>query len=122
MAILKIFNVYDSKVGAYIEPIFKRSTGEALRCFIASVNSPGHDFGKFAGDYTLFELGIYDDETAKFSLLPTPKSLGVAVEFLEHFSDAKVPSRDYDSNGVMREVTHCTESGVELPTKQGKVG
>lgn len=80
--ILKIFTVYDSKAGAFLFPFFFSSTGQALRAFADSVASSDHQFARHPEDFTLFELGTYDDNGAKFDLLDTPKSLGVGVEFV----------------------------------------
>lgn len=38
---------------------------------------------RYPGDYTLFDLGEFDEETATFTLSSTPISLGVAVEFVK---------------------------------------
>jgi len=81
--ILKVFTVYDSKVGAYLPPMFLRSTGEALRAFEAAVNSSDHQFCKHAEDFTMFEIGDWDDQKCIFILKATPVSLGVAIEFLK---------------------------------------
>ena len=37
-------------------------------------------FSKYAEDYTLFELGEFDEATGQFSLHNTPVSLGKASE------------------------------------------
>lgn len=80
--LLKVFSVFDAKVGAYLPPMFFRSKGEALRAFASAVNKEGHDFNTYAPDYTLFELGDFHDDSANFLLHNSPKSLGVAVEFI----------------------------------------
>lgn len=73
--VLKIFTVFDSKVGAYKQPLFMRSSGEALRSIMECVSDNNHPFSKYSEDYTLFELGEYDDDSAAFDLHPTPKSI-----------------------------------------------
>jgi len=73
--ILKLFTVYDSKIGAYKEPIYLRSTGEALRAMTETLSNAQHQFSKFSEDYTLFELGEYDDTNASFNLHLTPKTV-----------------------------------------------
>jgi len=78
---LKIFSVFDSKVGAYMSPFFMRSTGEAVRAFTQAVSDKDTQFCKHPEDYTLFELGEWDDQTSKFDLKSTPVSLGLAIEF-----------------------------------------
>lgn len=79
---LKVFSVYDSKVEAYLNPIFLRSKGEAIRVFQAACNSGEHQFSAHPSDFTLFELGSWDEEKAKFTLHSTPISIGLALEFI----------------------------------------
>lgn len=79
----KIYAVYDSKVGAYLSPFFLRSRGEAIRAWQTVVNDPKTQFNKHPSDYVLFELGEFDDAKATFNL-PTPQSLGVALEFVKN--------------------------------------
>ena len=48
--------------------------------FGAAAADEKHDFSKYAEDYTLFELGEFDEATGQFSLHNTPVSLGKASE------------------------------------------
>lgn len=73
--VLKVFTVYDSKVAAYKQPIFMRNAGEAIRAILDVMSNSEHPFSKYAEDYTLFELGEYDDDNASFNMELTPKSL-----------------------------------------------
>jgi len=77
----KIYTVFDAKAEAYLLPFMLPTKGLAIRSFSELVNDPNHNFGKYPEDYTLFECGAYDDSTCKFDILPTPLSLGVAIEF-----------------------------------------
>lgn len=79
--IQKIYTVYDSKLEAYMQPFFMQSKGQAVRAFTDSVNDQTTQFNKHPEDFTLFELGEYDDSTGKFTNLHTPNSLGVALEY-----------------------------------------
>lgn len=81
--ILKIYTVYDAGVKAYMPPFTMRHSGEATRAFRESVNDPKSNLAKYPSDFTLFEIGSYDDSSAKIDVLSTPVSLGVAVEFLD---------------------------------------
>ncbi|MBT7660362.1 MAG: nonstructural protein [Bacteroidetes bacterium] len=83
----KLFTVYDSKAENYSNPVYLASTGLAVRTFSDSVQDPESPFAKHPADYTLFELGTYDDQTAKMELLPTPKSLFVAIDFINQEND-----------------------------------
>lgn len=79
--ILKVFSVYDSKVEAYLPPLFMKSRGEFLRSFSEAVNDSNSNLSKYSGDYTAFELGTWDDSRSLFDLYVTPISLGVGIEF-----------------------------------------
>lgn len=75
--------VYDSKAKAFHEPIYVPTVAIGIRAFKVACNTSDHDFFKFAEDYTLFETGTWDPATAKSVDLPTPKSLGLALSFID---------------------------------------
>nr|QJB19603.1 MAG: nonstructural protein [Microvirus sp.] len=79
---MKIFTVFDSKAEAYMQPFFMQSKGAAIRAYADLANDSNHTFGKHPEDYTLFEIGSYDEATAAIVSYSTPISLGVAVEHL----------------------------------------
>lgn len=78
---LKIFTAYDSKVEAYLQPFFMRSTGEAIRAWTELANNSEHLFSKHPADYTLYEIGEYDDTTGHVVPHQAFKNLGTALEF-----------------------------------------
>jgi hypothetical protein len=78
---LKIFSIYDSKVEAYKEPFFMQKKGEAIRAITELLHNPQHAFAKYPADFTLFELGEYDDSSGILTSLPSPISLGNLIEF-----------------------------------------
>lgn len=77
--IQKMYTVYDEKAEAYLDPFFVSNEGLATRAFTDCINSPSHQFGKHPHDYTLFCLGEWDNETAKFN--ESRKLIGNGVEF-----------------------------------------
>lgn len=79
MAILKIFSVYDSKAAAYLPPFFLPRTEQAERAFQQCAGDKKHQFGSFPEDYTLYEIGTFDDENAILSQSP-PVCLGTALK------------------------------------------
>lgn len=79
----KIFSVYDSKSGYYCSPFFLKSTGEALRSFMDTASGKKDSMiSQHPEDFTLFELGTYDEIKAVFEVYPSPRSLGVAIELI----------------------------------------
>jgi len=67
----KMFSVFDVKAMCYLPPFCLPETGMALRVFGDCVNSSDHQFGKHPGDYTLFELGSFDDSVCVVSCTPS---------------------------------------------------
>ena len=82
MSKLKAFTVYDSKAEAYLAPFFTQSRGLALRSFTDAVNTKDHSFNRYPSDFTLFEIGEFDEEAGRLVPHQALVSLGVAVEFL----------------------------------------
>lgn len=79
---LKMFTVHDSKAEAFIQPFYELATGAAIRAFSSEANNQEHQFHRHAGDYTLFELGTFDQVTGQIELLPAMKNLGTAIQFI----------------------------------------
>lgn len=79
MAVKKIFTVYDEKSEAYLQPFFFDTVGQAVRAISELVMDPQHSFGKHTADFSLFQLGEFDDSTAEFNI--NCKSLGSLVEY-----------------------------------------
>lgn len=71
--------VYDSKVAAYFPPFFVRHEAMAQRWFLEQCGNEQHDFHKFPEDYTLFELGSFDDVGAKWEIYATPHAIITAL-------------------------------------------
>jgi len=77
----KMYTVYDSKAEAFLVPFFMRTKGEALRAWQQAVNDEQTQFSKYPSDFTLFEIGEYDDSTGTVVMHEAKISLGSALEF-----------------------------------------
>ena len=78
---MKVCSVFDSKAEAYLQPFYSRSRGEALRAFEDAVNREG-SFKAHVADYTLFEIGEFDDSSGQIVMHYAMVNLGCAIEFL----------------------------------------
>lgn len=78
---LKIFTIYDSKAEAYLPPFFMKTKGEAIRAWTTTIQEPNTQFHKYPSDYTLFEIGEYDDSSATLTQHKNIISLGNGIEF-----------------------------------------
>lgn len=78
----KVFTIYDSKSDAYLQPFFLHTTGQAVRAISDCVNDPKHQFAKHPADYTLFEIGTFDDSSCLWTPLPQKLTLHGLIELL----------------------------------------
>lgn len=78
---LKCYAIYDAKAEAYMAPFFLPSNGLATRAFQDMANDPNHPIGQHPEDYTLFEIGAFDDLNAQIVMLKANNPLGTALEY-----------------------------------------
>jgi len=76
-----IYSVMDSKVKVFTQPFNRRNANEALRDWQNTVNDPQSPFGRHPGDYTLFEIGVFDDETGQIQMHESFTNLGNGLQF-----------------------------------------
>jgi|JI61114DRNA_FD_contig_21_3583598_length_731_multi_9_in_0_out_0_2 hypothetical protein len=79
--ITKIFTFYDSKVEAYSPPAFMVHRGAAIRSFIELANDGASSVSKYPADFTLFEIGEFDDSTGVITAYEAKVSLGNGLDF-----------------------------------------
>lgn len=72
---LVVVSIRDSALSAYMRPFFVPTTGVAIRAFSDEVRKAGSDMGAHRGDYILFEIASFDEETGMFDNLASPRQL-----------------------------------------------
>lgn len=83
----QMFVVYDSKAHIYTTPFCMINSATAMRGFSDAVKDINHPYSKHPGDYSLINIGTYDDEKCEFLNLDDPKiNLGLALDFV-NFGD-----------------------------------
>ncbi len=60
---LDLFCVYDCKMELYLSPFTAMNTAVAVRVFATAVLQEGHDFNSHADDYSMWQIGEFDQET-----------------------------------------------------------
>jgi len=71
---LKAFAIRDTKAEAFTRPpIFVQATGLAIRAFQDAVNNKENEIGQYPGDFTLFEIGEFDQVEGKL----IPRAQGI---------------------------------------------
>lgn len=101
--LIKGFAVFDVKAGNFAPPFFMPSVGLAVRAFTDLVNDVRSTVNKYPGDFTLFQVGEFDDVKGIFIPLAHNVNLGLALEFVKVAPPAPMlPGMD----SVLRTVTH----------------
>ena len=62
-----VYAVFDTASGIYDRPFVMQSDGQALRAFGDIAVDAEHPIGKHPEDYSLFRLGMFNDNTGEIS-------------------------------------------------------
>ncbi|QXP08171.1 MAG: nonstructural protein [Arizlama microvirus] len=76
-----VVSIRDSAVNAFMRPWFVPAVGAAVRSFADEAVRADGDIVKHPADYELFELGTFDDSTARFTMLAEPRSLARGADY-----------------------------------------
>lgn len=79
---LKIFAVRDEKAQAFMDPFVVPHVGQATRSFQDASSNDRSPINKHPEDYTLFQIGTFDNESAKI-VACTPVRICCASDFNE---------------------------------------
>lgn len=80
---LKMFSVYDVKSESFSKPFYALTKGEAIRIFTEAANDTSSNIGKYPEDFSLFDLGSFDESNASIAPNLAPVSIGTALEFVK---------------------------------------
>jgi len=78
---LIVFAIFDAAAEAYLPPMFFDTKGMAIRSFADAVNQEDSGFSRHAADYTLFQIGSFDQSTGELKAI-TPDSMGNALQYV----------------------------------------
>lgn len=81
---VNVFAVYDSKAATYGQPFFSPTIGSAMRAFHTACLDPQSMLAKHPADFSLMQLGTFDDDTGELIGLNPPVNIGLAANFKEH--------------------------------------
>lgn len=100
--LLKVFSVYDSKLGAHFNPFYVAHLALAKRAFTATANDPNTTIHAHPGDFTLMEIAEWNDETGEFASYPKPINHGHAALYQVKSNGKKPPEQIGDEAHVQR--------------------
>lgn len=80
-----VCSVRDAKAEIFGQPIFTGKIGTVARSFADEVNRNAADnpYFRHPSDYTLYQLGTFNDETGQFTNLETPRLILIGNEAKE---------------------------------------
>ena len=79
---VQVYAIYDSKAQAYLQPFFSPNNAMAFRNCQSACMNPSSPFVAFPGDFTLFNLGVFDDVSGVIDCFKHAKNLGSMIQFL----------------------------------------
>lgn len=79
---MKIFTIYDSKAEAYLQPFFSPTKATATRDFQQAAQDEKSAFHTHAADYTLMQIGAWNEQTGTLSVDETKSNLGTALDYM----------------------------------------
>lgn len=109
---MKVFSVFDSKAQAYLTPFFSPTNGTAMRAWDKAVNEKGCPFEQNPEDYTLFEVGQWDENRGVLMNLEAKVGMGCAIEVAQ----SRNPE---ETDMIMKTVGEMFERVTRLEEKAG---
>lgn len=73
------YAVYDRKAEMFSPPFLEVKDGTAIRAIQDAIASKDHPFAKYPEDFSLHQLGVFDDETGVI----TPNEKPVKIQEVE---------------------------------------
>lgn len=102
MQMLYCYSIFDNKANAYLQPFFSINADTARREFHKAVNGDGQ-FNRWAEDYSLFQMGCFDQDDGTWEMHSAPKHIVNAVTLKEITSELQ--EAVHHPNNVPYEVT-----------------
>lgn len=81
--IFYVTSIYDHIAKAYHYPAFVPNAAMAVRAFANAANDKTHVIGLNPGDYTMFVLGEWNEETGHYKQYDQQQSLGLGASYVK---------------------------------------
>lgn len=78
-----IFTVYDNKSKTFCTPFFAENISTAIRSFRYAANHNDTDIGRYPEDFSLYQLGNFDNSNGSIELLKEPFLIAQAFGLIE---------------------------------------
>lgn len=78
-----IYSVYDQKSKVFGNPFISNNRATAERDFGYACNDVHSQISKWPADFTLYEIGSFEDTTCKIELNSPPEIVGHGIQYKE---------------------------------------
>ena len=75
-----VCSIFDAKAEAFGTPIFVKANGLAIREFQKLVNGQDPNFSSFPEDFTLYQIGEFDEKSSEIRSFIPPRRLCNGVD------------------------------------------
>lgn len=83
---VKVFSIYDIKAACHAQPFFLPNEGQAIRAFGDLVQDNKTQIAAHPGDYSLYLIGTFDNNSGELISEKKPKFLSAAADFIKNGS------------------------------------
>jgi len=109
-----MFSMYDNKLEGFMRPFFLQTKAVAVRAIIDLAKDPKEATAQHPGDYTLYQLGTFEDHSGEIQQFTPPLRVGVVSELITNYDVNSIVPKD--SHG---EATVGNEAPVLRSTSRG---
>jgi len=78
----RLYTIYDNKAQTHGRPFTAINDNVAIRSFAQAVRDPQTEFSKAPGDYMLYGIGAYDDDTGIIEPERAPVHIATGTDLL----------------------------------------
>lgn len=89
-----LFQVYDSKTKSYDMPFAAMSYGEVERIFYETVKHGKSTIAKYPNDFTIFHIGMYNEENGIITLLEAKNCVGLVSDVIKNVTQNSIQIDD----------------------------
>ena len=102
-----MYSIYDSKAGIYAFPFFQQNDAMAVRAFGTVAADPNTTINAHPGDFSVYRLGTWDDESGVVAMDDTRMHLCTGLDVLA--ARERVAVRD---NGGAESFSKADNEGI----------
>lgn len=90
---IQIYAVFDEKAKSFHQPFYQQTDGLVVRMMLETVKDPNSTISKYKEDFTIFHIGVFDDQKGMVVPRKTLRSLGNVLQIVNNLERKEVEER-----------------------------